>query len=1026
MRYDAFISYRHSPLDMEIAKKVHTGLETYKIPKAVQQKTGKKKIKRVFRDQEELPIGSDLDDNIDIALTESEFLIVICSPRTPESVWVCKEIESCIQKHDRDNVLAVLIEGEPEDSFPHQLRFDEAGNIVEPLAADVRGADKKERDKKFKTEILRLAASVIGCTYDELRQRHRERMIRRTVTLASSAAGILALAGTAFGIYNANVAQKMTLLAQEKSQLAEEKSQLADEKTRLADEITLQYQGKQQNQSRFYSEEALTLLKNGNREDAVLVAMEGLPSENNPRPYVPEAEYALSKALYAYECQSGISYDRNLTHSLPVKDLLRADNGNRLTTIDSGNRVYVWDTNTWEKLCEIEPQVSKSNSYDTVESADADENGVFINTEKEVTKYDFDGNVVFKKEFEQNVVQVRVCCKDTMIVVTTWDYLYVLDSQTGEEIASFPNETDCHLIKGGRYMQSTNLFFAYHYTMDGDHTYCTILDLENMEAHTTQLKNGYVLDFCSTTDGNFAVLCSNSDLLTKGVTSTTLELLDREGNRIWDKKVELNIKSALSFETNLRSNDYEEGGKTKTGIVLTVESSVFAFDAANGELISQFNLPAEASALMLSNGIPYARIGYKTGNIDFIDYLTGKIYPEYAIETGDSIRDVAIFPRMILFNSYRSNDVHVMSWHEASDIEEYLNLDNKIYPVTISPDSSYYALRPNSDYNALYFYDKDGKLLFTYNSEIMILDTQIFNDHTVVLTRNYLANIDPVNQTVDTITFKDLGLNDTYGDFSFTNDGYTASVWTTRSGGVIDIKNKKLLYPINDCEKSIEKITVSDDLSTIYVSLINENLFAIDIASDKKNYFKGDKLVSVANTAFDHHFMALSPDNNYIAMSCKDGYVRVATTKTLEVVAEIPMDSYLNAYVTFTDDSAHLVMQGDDYRIIVWDLYNKTTLSTMDVGSKISHITCDDDDNLMAVCFGQGVLLFETETYGCVAESIYGLLYLKDDNSILVSFDEQVIKKTHYKNYSALIEDAKKQFPGAELSEEKKIKYNIN
>ncbi len=41
MKYDAFISYRHLELDMEIAKKVHSGLETYHIPKAVQGKTGK-------------------------------------------------------------------------------------------------------------------------------------------------------------------------------------------------------------------------------------------------------------------------------------------------------------------------------------------------------------------------------------------------------------------------------------------------------------------------------------------------------------------------------------------------------------------------------------------------------------------------------------------------------------------------------------------------------------------------------------------------------------------------------------------------------------------------------------------------------------------------------------------------------------------------------------------------------------------------------------------------------------------------
>ena len=209
MRYDAFISYRHAPLDMEIAKKVHTGLETYRIPGAVQKKTGKKKMGRVFRDQEELPIGSDLDDNISGALRESQYLIVICSPRTPESYWVCKEIETFIEMHDRNHILAVLIEGEPDESFPSLLLTDENGEPVEPLAADVRGATKRERNAKFRTEILRLVAPVIGCTYDDLKQRHRERVIKRTISIMSSAAAVIAAAGTAFGIYNANVATRM-------------------------------------------------------------------------------------------------------------------------------------------------------------------------------------------------------------------------------------------------------------------------------------------------------------------------------------------------------------------------------------------------------------------------------------------------------------------------------------------------------------------------------------------------------------------------------------------------------------------------------------------------------------------------------------------------------------------------------------------------------------------------------------------------------------------------------------------------
>ena len=57
MKYNAFISYRHTEPDMYIAKKVHKGLETLKIPRGITKKTGKKRIERVFRDPEELPIG---------------------------------------------------------------------------------------------------------------------------------------------------------------------------------------------------------------------------------------------------------------------------------------------------------------------------------------------------------------------------------------------------------------------------------------------------------------------------------------------------------------------------------------------------------------------------------------------------------------------------------------------------------------------------------------------------------------------------------------------------------------------------------------------------------------------------------------------------------------------------------------------------------------------------------------------------------------------------------------------------------
>ena len=95
-KYDAFISYRHCELDKFVAEKLHHILETYKLPKNVKKKLNIKNrpIKRVFRDQDELPLTSNLEDPIIDALNNSKYLIVICSPRLKDSLWCKKEIET--------------------------------------------------------------------------------------------------------------------------------------------------------------------------------------------------------------------------------------------------------------------------------------------------------------------------------------------------------------------------------------------------------------------------------------------------------------------------------------------------------------------------------------------------------------------------------------------------------------------------------------------------------------------------------------------------------------------------------------------------------------------------------------------------------------------------------------------------------------------------------------------------------------------------------------------------------------------
>ena len=124
-RYDAFISYRHAPLDLYVAQTLQRRLETFKVPKLADKETkelGKKSIRRIFRDKDELPLAGNLSEPIMEALSSSENLIVICSPRILESLWCRREIETFISLRGMDHVYAVLIEGEPEEAFPEPLR----------------------------------------------------------------------------------------------------------------------------------------------------------------------------------------------------------------------------------------------------------------------------------------------------------------------------------------------------------------------------------------------------------------------------------------------------------------------------------------------------------------------------------------------------------------------------------------------------------------------------------------------------------------------------------------------------------------------------------------------------------------------------------------------------------------------------------------------------------------------------------------------------------------------------------------
>ena len=202
-RYDAFISYRHTESDRRWATWLLESLEKYRVPKALVEQGFPARITRVFRDEDELPTSANLADNIQEALEASAFLIVICSRDTPESQWVNEEVLTFRRLGRHDRILALLVDGEPRDSFPEalgQIRTSEEGpdgelvevvKDVEPLAADVRPrAGESNRALKDKA-LLRIASTIIGCRYDDLRQRHQRRARRERISKSLIACVVL-------------------------------------------------------------------------------------------------------------------------------------------------------------------------------------------------------------------------------------------------------------------------------------------------------------------------------------------------------------------------------------------------------------------------------------------------------------------------------------------------------------------------------------------------------------------------------------------------------------------------------------------------------------------------------------------------------------------------------------------------------------------------------------------------------------------------------------------------------------------
>ncbi len=209
-KYRAFISYSHA--DERQAARLHRALETFRLPSALAGREARfgpapRRLTPIFRDRNELPAAGSLNAEIQAALKDSLFLIVVCSPNAAASRWVNEEVRTFKRLHGGgERVLAVIIGGEPgasaiagreaEECFPKALRFalDGMGEITdqpaEPIAADAR----KDRDG-WRQAQLKLVAGLAGVGLDDVVQREAQRRVRNLTWVASASVALAATMG---------------------------------------------------------------------------------------------------------------------------------------------------------------------------------------------------------------------------------------------------------------------------------------------------------------------------------------------------------------------------------------------------------------------------------------------------------------------------------------------------------------------------------------------------------------------------------------------------------------------------------------------------------------------------------------------------------------------------------------------------------------------------------------------------------------------------------------------------------------
>ena len=202
-KYFAFISYNSK--DTAWGKKLQKKLEHYRMPATLCSEHGWERtpIKPVFFAPTDIQPGG-LSEELQERLKAAQNLIVICSPNSAKSKWVGREIEFFHNLGRTQNIHFFIVDGIPHSGDPDTECFNP---VVDQLGLpEILGANIHEKVYRWpwlnkERAYAQLISKLLGVEFDTIWQRHRRRLIRRTIIWT---VGTLAVLITLIAVWKMN------------------------------------------------------------------------------------------------------------------------------------------------------------------------------------------------------------------------------------------------------------------------------------------------------------------------------------------------------------------------------------------------------------------------------------------------------------------------------------------------------------------------------------------------------------------------------------------------------------------------------------------------------------------------------------------------------------------------------------------------------------------------------------------------------------------------------------------------------